>query len=102
MKHNLILLCLAMLVASPILARDKTDVILMKNGDRLTCEITRLSSNILYVSISYILGTAPVDWSKVDRIESTQLLMVKPQDGTVYAGRVSNPETVGERPMQIE
>jgi len=59
MKHNFILLCLAMLVASPILARDKTDVILMKNGDRFTCEIKGLSSNILYVSISYFLAPSP-------------------------------------------
>ncbi len=102
MKHNFILLCLAMLVASPILARDKTDVILMKNGDRFTCEIKGLSSNILYVSISYFLGTVSVDWSNVDHIESTQLFMVKTQDGTVYTGRLSTPETVGERPMQIE
>ncbi len=102
MKHNLILLCLAMLVASPILARDKTDVILMKNGDRFTCEIKGLTSNILYVSISYFLGTVSIDWSKVDHIESTQLFMVKTQDGTVYTGRLSTPETVGERPMQIE
>src|SRR5258705_11351967 len=86
MKHNLILLCLAMLVASPILARDKTDVILMKNGDRFTCEIKGLSSNILYYSISYFLGTVSFVWSKVDRIEITQLFMVKTHDGTVYTG----------------
>jgi Protein of unknown function, DUF481 len=102
MKHNSILLCLAMLVASPTLARDKTDVILMKNGNRFTCEIKGLSSDTLYVSIPDFLGTVSVDWSKVDHIESAQLFMVKTQDGTVYTGKLSTPETQGERPMQIE
>jgi hypothetical protein len=102
MKYNLILLCLAMLVVSPVLARDKTDIILMKNGNRFTCEIKGLSSNTLYASIPDFLGTVSIDWSKVDHIESTQLFMVKTQDGTVYTGRLSTPETVGERPMQIE
>lgn len=101
MKFKLILL-MSMLVASPILARENTDVILMKNGDRITCEIKGLSSNTLYVSIPYALGTISVDWSKVDHIESKQLFMAKTQDGTVYTGRLSTPKTVGERPIEIE
>jgi hypothetical protein len=102
MKRDLILLCLAMLVVSPILAREKTDIILMKNGDRFTCEIKGLSSNTLYASIPDFLGTVSIDWSKVDHIESTQLFMVKTQDGTVYTGRLSTSESFGERPVQIE
>jgi hypothetical protein len=97
-----ILLCAAMLAASPVFARENTDIIVMKNGDRLTCEIKALRSNTLYISVSYILGTLSVDWSKVDHAESKQLFLVKTQDGTVYTGALFIPETSGGRPMQIE
>ena len=91
-----------MLVSSPILARKNTDVIRMKNGDRITCEVKGLNSNTLYVSIPYVIGTLSVDWSKVDHIESKQLFIVKTQDGVVYTGALSTPETLGERPIQLE
>ena len=50
--------------------RDKSDVIIMKNGDRVTCEIKGLDANTLFISVDYILNTLPVDWSKVDHVES--------------------------------
>jgi len=46
------------------------------------------------MSVSLHSRHVSIDWSKVDRIESTQLFMVKTQDGTVYTGRLSTPETV--------
>src|SRR4029077_9668922 len=102
MKLKIIFLSVAMLVSSPILARKNTDVIRMKNGDRITCEVKGLNSNTLYVSIPYVIGTLSVDWSKVDHIESKQLFIVKTQDGVVYTGALSTPETLGERPIQLE
>src|SRR5215469_14930986 len=102
MKFRLILLCAAMLASSPLLARQNTDVIVMKNGDRITCEIKALRSNTLYVSVPYILGTLSVDWSKVDHLESKQLFIVRTPDGTVHTGALSTAGASGERPMQIE
>jgi hypothetical protein len=72
-----------MLSALPLGARDKTDVLIMNNGDHLTCEIKSLDSGVLYVSLDYILGTSSLQWSKVARIESKQLFIVKTQDGSV-------------------
>jgi hypothetical protein len=102
MKLKAILLFAAILVGKPLLAREKTDIIIMKNGDRITCEIKGLNSDTLYISVSYILGTLSVDWNRVDHLESSQLFMVKTQDGTVYTGSLSTPKTLGERPLQIE
>jgi len=102
MNFRVILVCAAILVANPLLARQKTDVIIMKNGDRITCEIKQLVSNTLYISVSYILGTLSVDWDRVDHLESKQLFLVKTQDGTVYTGALSTPQTLGGRPLQIE
>jgi hypothetical protein len=73
----------------------------MKNGDRMTCEVKGLDGGVLYVSFDYIDGTASVDWSKVARLESEQLFLVKTQDGSVYKGRLRTPDTAAERPVKI-
>jgi len=95
-------LCSALLLAAPLLARDKTDVIVMNNGDRLTGEIKGLDSGVLYVNMDYILGTSSVQWSKVHHVESKQLFIVKTQDGSVYTGTLTTAGAPGERPMRIE
>jgi len=95
-----VIICL--LLVAPVLARESTDVIVMKNGDHLTGEIKGLSGGVLYISMSYILGTSDVQWSKVDHIESKQLFLVKTEDGSVYTGTLSTAEAVAGRPMSIE
>jgi len=102
MKLKWILLCMAIVPGTPILARDKIDIIVMKNGDKITCEIKGLRSNTLYISVDYILSTLSVDWSKVDHIESKQLFIVTTQDGTIYTGAISTPESSAARPMLID
>jgi len=52
----------------------KTDVLAMKNGDRMTCEVKGLDSGVLYVSFDYIHGTTSVQWSKVAHLESNNCL----------------------------
>ena len=65
----------------PLHAREKSDVIVMNNRDKITCEVKSLSSNTLYISIDYVPNNVPVDWTKVDHIESKQIFRVKTQDG---------------------
>src|SRR6516164_2853961 len=89
------------LATMPMLAREKTDVLVMRNGDRMTCEIKGLSAGVLYVSFDYIEGTTSVDWSKVARVESTQLFVVKTESGTVYTGTLESTDTVAGRPVKI-
>ena len=93
---------LLLLLTAPLLARDSTDVIVMKNGDHLTGEIKGLSQGVLYISMQYILGTSQVQWSKVDHIESKQLFLVKTEGGSVYTGTLSTAEAAEGRPMTIE
>src|SRR6516164_11403344 len=101
MKLRARILLLFLLVA-PVMARDSTDVIVMKNGDHLTGEIKGLNQGVLYISMSYILGTSDVQWSQVDHIESKQLFLVKTEDGNVYAGTLSTANAEKGRPMTIE
>jgi hypothetical protein len=91
------------LFAAPLYGRDKTDVIVMNNGDHLTGEIKGLDSGVLYVSFDYILGTSSVNWSKVHHLESKQQFIVKAEDGSVYTGTLRTAEaSEATRPMKIE
>ncbi len=102
MSSRVLILNCVLFLAAPLLARDKTDVLIMKNGDRMTCEIKGLNSGVLYVSVDYIDGTASVNWSKVARLESTQLFIVKTEDGSAYTGALNTAETAGGRPVKIQ
>jgi hypothetical protein len=96
------ILSITLLVPMPLLARESTDVIFMKNGDRITCEVKGLNGGVLYVNPSYILGTVSVDWTKVARLESKQLFIVKTESGSVYTGTLNTAETPAGRPMEIQ
>lgn len=102
MNVRRIFLCVAVLSAWRTSAREKSDVLVMRNGDRLTCEIKSLSADTLYISLDYALGTVAVDWFKVDHLESKQLFVVKTQNGETYSGTLSMPKAEGERPVAIQ
>ncbi len=78
--------------ATPVSSGTKDDIIYMKNGDRLTCEIKGLTSGALQVSLDYVDGTISVQWSRVARLESTKLFIVRLTDGTVYTGSLNVPQ----------
>ena len=102
MNTRFLLLTLALLFTVPLCARDKTDVMVMTNGDRLTCEVKGLDAGVLYVSFDYIDGTASVNWTKVARLESNQLFVVKTEGGAVYTGSLRTPDTPADRPVKIQ
>jgi hypothetical protein len=101
MSPKRLLFCF-LLFALPLSAREKSDVLVMSNGDRFTCEIKGLDSDTLSISLDYEAGTVSINWGKVDHIESKQLFLVKTQDGLVYSGSLSTPSTPGARPTRIE
>jgi hypothetical protein len=83
-------------------AGDKTDVLYMNNGDRLTCEIKSLDAGALYIGLDYVDGTITVNWSKVRRLESKRLFIVRLESGLVYTGTLAVVDsTVGEEQEQF-
>lgn len=102
MNIRAIILTSALLLAASGWAREKTDVIVMKNGDHMTGEIKGLDQDTLYVSLDYVISTMSVEWSKVARLESKQLFIVKAQDGSVYTGSLKMAATAAGRPVQIQ
>src|SRR5215469_3134551 len=102
MKHRVAAVFLLQLfLALPIYAAN-TDVLVMRNGDRLTCQIKGMSGGVLYVGLDYVIETLSVDWSKVAHLESKQLFLIKTEDGAVYRGALRTAERGGDRPIAIE
>jgi Protein of unknown function, DUF481 len=97
-----LILGFSLLSAVPLLARENTDVIIMKNGDHLTGQIKGLSSDVLYFGLPYVIQTLSVDWSQVAQLKSKQLFLVKTQDGSVYRGVLNSTETPVGRPLEIQ
>jgi Protein of unknown function, DUF481 len=91
-----------LLFAVHLFAREKSDVIVMNNGDRFTGEIKGLDSGVLFVSFDYMDGTSSIQWSKVHHLESKQLFVVKTEDGSVYTGTLHTAESPLGRPMHIQ
>lgn len=102
MKISYLILTGMFLVASPVFARDKVDVLVMQNGDRFTCEIKGLDSGVLYIGLDYVQGTVQVDWSKVRSVESKQLFLVRTQDGRYHTGALSMTGTEAAQILRIE
>lgn len=79
----------ALLLAVPQASGPKNDVLHMKNGDKLTCEIKTMDAGALLISLDYVDGTVAVEWSRVRQVESSRLFIVKLVDGSSYTGTMS-------------
>lgn len=92
---------LAALFTSPMHAssRFKTDVVFMKNGDRITCEIRSLVQGQLTVKQDYANSTVVFDWNKVDNIQTNQPFVVVNNKGDAYSGHIS--ETADEHIVKV-
>jgi putative salt-induced outer membrane protein YdiY len=101
-RPSLFIFILALFLAAPLFAGENTDVLVMKNGDHLTCEIKQLSDGVLYVSLGYATGDVAIDWKEVVRIESKHLFHVQTADGSRYTGTLATAATPGGRPVKIE
>ncbi len=67
-------------------SRQKTDVVYMQNGDRITGEIKSLDKGSLSVKPNYVSSSIVLDWTKVDHLESSQTFLVVDPHGNSYVG----------------
>ena len=75
------------LVSANAFASGKTDVIYLKNGDRLTGEIKQLNYGELRFSTSE-MGTIYIKWAGIARIESDHYIQMELRDGTRVFGQL--------------
>jgi hypothetical protein len=78
---------MVLLWASPLSAADKVDVLQLRNGDRITCEIKRLNRSVLTVSTDP-LGTVSVYWGQVAGLESPREFDIQLASGEQFYGRL--------------
>jgi putative salt-induced outer membrane protein YdiY len=84
-------LWLLLLSCAPTTAlAEKTDVIYMRNGDRVTCEIKQLERGRLKVSTDG-MGTVYIEWEDIAQIVSRQNYIVEMEDGERVQGTLAMP-----------
>jgi hypothetical protein len=79
------------LLALPALA-EKTDVVVLTNGDRITGEVKELSYGQLKFKTDN-MGTIYIEWDKIASLSTEQVLQVETVDGSRYNGRSPRPGT---------
>ena len=84
--HALALAVLAFFPADS-LAREKTDIVFLHNGDRVTGEIKQLNRGILQLSTDDI-GTINIEWEDVDSLSSVYQFRVEDSSGIKYFGAI--------------
>ncbi|MFZ1009427.1 MAG: DUF481 domain-containing protein [Candidatus Sulfotelmatobacter sp.] len=90
LSYFMILLCL------PAQAK-RNDLVIMKNGDRLTGEVKKLEQGVLYVDLAYVSGSVGLDWLQVERVQSTGGFQVVLKNGERVAGTIEK-KTTAEAP----
>jgi len=78
----------ALLLINSHLFTQKTDVVIMNNGDHITGEIKRLELGILVFKTDDI-ETINIKWDKVKSVQTKNFYEIELQDGRVYFGSIS-------------
>jgi putative salt-induced outer membrane protein YdiY len=92
-------LALTLVLALPAPARaDKTDIVQMRNGDRVTCEIKNLERGQLKVSTDS-MGTVYIEWKDIARVTSKELYVIELEDGTRVNGTLA--EAAGDHELLV-
>ena len=79
---------LSLLCALSATASNKDDVVVLKNGDRLTGEIKGLQRGELRIKADYMAEAVRLDWSKIQSIESKSTFMIWLVDGKLVTNRI--------------
>src|ERR1044072_8796750 len=70
--------------AAPPWAQRTVNVVIVRNGDRMTGEIKKLQRGELVFKASYMADAVRLDWSKVARLESKDKYLIVLTDGQLF------------------
>ena len=79
---------LLQLMSTPVMGRDKTDVVILKNGDHITGEIKSLERGKMSLSTDS-MGTINIEWEDVERVTSQWVFEVETETGLRTFGSLS-------------
>ena len=77
-------LLLILVFASATLAKNNDDVVVLKNGDRMTGEIKGLQRGELRIKADYMAEAVRLDWARVERIESKSTYLISLVNGQLF------------------
>ena len=91
----LVLVVASLSFASSVHAADKTDIVELVNGDRITCEIKKLERGKLTVKTDGI-GTIAIEWDDIQRLTSAARFDIERRSGEHAYGTLvpADPRTV--------
>jgi hypothetical protein len=87
----------ASLLPAYALARPKTDLVVLDNGNHLSCEIRKLQRGKLTVKTD-AFGTVSIKWSRIKGLASDYPFLVEVESGVRYLGGIA----LGSAPGTIE
>jgi hypothetical protein len=92
-------LVLMLLLCSPVALAKKTDVIVFKNGDRVTGEIKNFEHGQLQLSTN-AMGTVMIKWDNIDNVISNKSIQIELESGASMMGSLS--ETQDKKQLQLK
>ena len=87
-------LLLGLLMGVRLAAADKVDVLTLKNGDRVTCEILELDQSVMSISTD-AFGKASVHWGEIVAVMSPRTFDIQLASGEHHLGALA-PATPGQ------
>lgn len=89
--HILLLMALTLLLISSFLQAQRTDVVILENGDRITGEIKKMERGKLEYRTDNI-SMIYIEWTKVDFISSKDQFDIELETGVRYIGSIEMAE----------
>jgi hypothetical protein len=83
--------------AASAAAAPKTDIVVLKNGDRVTCEIRHLFRGKLQVKTDD-MGTIDIEWDKIESLTAKGLFEIEGLFGGLYYGPL---ETIPDKGLEV-
>lgn len=90
--HSKLLFVVIMLLYSVAVWADKSDVVFLKNGDRVTGEVKGLDRGKLEFKTDH-MGTVQIDWDDIQQIISRTGQAVELANGQRFYGPLAKPES---------
>ncbi len=85
------LVLLLSLLATPLAHAQKTDIVILNNGDRITGEIKNLEAGLLEYSTD-TMGTVQIEWRFIEQLITDKQQVIETVDGDRWLGRLRKPE----------
>ena len=84
MIRNFLILFLFLVCVTSAYAKSDDDVVVLKNGDRITGDIKGLQRGELRIKADYMAEAVRLDWARVERIESKSTFIISLVDGKLF------------------